>query len=89
MWPTAKEQEMKPAGTFVAKDESADLEIRIGVYPWAIDSSSRSSPGDTTVGGYDLRADDGRAVYKIGKGRYKILDTGGVIILVSEDRDAP
>lgn len=79
---------MQPTKTFSAKVEATGQEITVGVYPWRIDASKRQELDDSRVGGHDLRAADGRAVYKIGKGRYRILDMAGPIILVSDDPKA-
>lgn len=80
---------MKPSKTFVAKVETTGAEVVIGIYPWAIDASKRQEMDDSGVGGRDLRTSDGRAVYKIGKGRYRILEMTGPVILVSDDPKAP
>jgi hypothetical protein len=77
-------------GTVVARDGTGKeyvIEVRVrGLTPPMRRTGDKSGP---VLSLFDLRTVGGEPINYVGKGRYQLVTTGGLIDLTSDDPDAP
>jgi len=79
-------KEIRHTGAFVAVDEKGNKQT-LHVFTDICDARTFDDPDAELEGLMQIRTEDGKAVNRLGKGKYKIVQTEE--ILTSDDPNAP